>query len=74
MAGNVRRISLKSKDIQWVFLTGKCSFDIAFLLLKNIDKSFLMLAFFMNKDLLLAYSVKNKIIDNGLNISELSKK
>ena len=64
MAGNVRRISLKSKDIQWVFLTRKCSFDIAFLLLKNIDKSFVVLAFFMNKELLLAYSVKIEIAYN----------
>ena len=71
MAGNVRRISLKSKDIQWVFLTRKCSFDIAFLLLKNIDKSFLMLTFFMNKELLLACSVKIKIAYNLLIIRYL---
>ena len=71
MAGTVRRISLKSKDIQWVFLTRKCSFDIALLLLKNIDKSFLMLAFFMNKELLLAYSVKIKIAYNLLIIRYL---
>ena len=71
MAGNVRRISLKSKDIQWVFLTRKGSFDIAFLLLKNIDKSFLMLAFFMNKELLLAYSIKIKIAYNLLIIRYL---
>ena len=72
MAGNVRRISLKSKDIQWIFLTRKCSFDIAFLLLKNIDKSFLMLAFFMNKELLLAYSVKIKTAYNLLIIRYLA--